>query len=142
MKTLLPTSITTIEQAKVFLTDLANNCEAYHPEDRALDCISHIATAEECFQCDKLMNDIYNLEGNNSAQDMIFDPCQFLLEIDPDYKRLLIDGGEEVSITDFLRDNAAPDVEPLSDEEIAAVNNMKRGDILYFGMSSKVTRTV
>lgn len=85
MKTLLPAKIETVEQAKQFLSDLHSNNETFHPEDDATQLVGDPFNQQEGTQLNKLMSDIYNLEGNNSAQDMIFDPCQFLLELDPDY---------------------------------------------------------
>ena len=85
MKTPLPESITTIAQAKEFLTNLYNNGETYHPEDDATDLVGSLFTQKEGEQLNKLMSEIYALEGNESAQSMVFDPCQFLLELDPDY---------------------------------------------------------
>jgi hypothetical protein len=88
MKTVLPVSIQTIEQAKVFLTDLYNNGESYHPEDDAHDCMPlSVATAAECDQLNKLMEEIYDLPGNDGSHgnDMAFCPCGFLLSLDPDY---------------------------------------------------------
>lgn len=82
MKTKLPKVINTISQAKRFLTELYKNEESYHPEDDANDIVGDLFTKEEADQLNKLMNDIYNLPGNNSAQDMAFDPCQWLLDID------------------------------------------------------------
>lgn len=87
MKTVLPSSIETIEQAKAYLTDLYNNGESYHPEDGAENVswnlhANDIPTETECIFMDKLMNDIYRI-----AKGTDFDPCEFLLELDPDYKR-------------------------------------------------------
>lgn len=74
MKTILPAEIKNVAEAMLFLTALNNNGESYHPEDRAEDCIDHLATKEECDECNKLMNDIYSLPD--------FDPCEFLLDLD------------------------------------------------------------
>lgn len=87
MKTQLPKEIKTIQQAEKFLTELYNNGEIYHPEDDANDCLEGIATKEECDQLNKLMNDIYNFKGNENAQSMIFDPCEFILNLDPEYRK-------------------------------------------------------
>jgi len=81
MKTKLPAAIKTVKEAKVFLWDLHSNGEAYHPEDNAKDCLENI-TDEEGEQLNRLMNEIYLLEGNEHYQSMVFDPCQFLLDID------------------------------------------------------------
>lgn len=80
LKTILPASITTIKEAKQLLTDLYNNGEAYHPEDSAADCLEDI-TPEQAIQLDKLMDDIYNLPGNDNRLNMIFDPCKELLDL-------------------------------------------------------------
>lgn len=80
LKTQLPAEIKTIDEAKKLLTDLFNNDEAYHCEDPAAECLEN-ATSVEAKQLDKLMSDIYNLDGNNNVADMAFDPCGFLLDL-------------------------------------------------------------
>lgn len=83
LKTVLPEAITTIAEAQKLLTDLYNNGESYHPEDRAADCLeSQGITSEHATQLDKLMDDIYKLPGNDSHINMAFDPCEYLLNID------------------------------------------------------------
>lgn len=86
MITKLPESINTIEEAKTFLTELYKNGEEYHPEDNAKDCLENI-TDEEGDRLNKLMNEIYLLPGNDDMQNMAFDPCGFILELDPEYKK-------------------------------------------------------
>lgn len=82
IKTKLPEAITTVEEAKQLLTDLHNNLESYHPEDDASDCIGHLATEDECNLLNKLMDDIYALNGtDNPHLCPVFDPCDFLLNI-------------------------------------------------------------
>lgn len=84
MKTTLPQAIETIEQAKAFLTDLYNNNEIYHPEDDAHDIVWETVnpTEQEREQLNKLMEDIYNLDGNNGNHyKPKFDPCDFLLTL-------------------------------------------------------------
>lgn len=91
MKTKLPDAITSIEEAKAFLTDLYNNGESYHPEDNAHDVdwnVPHNVTVPDFAECEhlnKLMDDIYKLPGNDNIESMAFDPCEFLLHLDPDY---------------------------------------------------------
>ena len=81
LKTVLPASINTISEAKKLLRDLYNNREAYHPEDDAVYCLQGTATKEQGELLNKLMVDIYNLEGNNGNHaNPIFDPCKFLLQ--------------------------------------------------------------
>lgn len=84
MKTILPENIKLIQDAEKFLTDLHNNGESYHPEDNAEDCLENI-TEDEAKHLNRLMNEIYLLPGNEHYQNMVFDPCQFILELDPDY---------------------------------------------------------
>ncbi len=75
MKTFLPEQITTEQQAREFLSELASNNEDFHPEDDAhtiLWNVSPAPTFDEREKLNKLMQDIYtNLPG--------FDPCEFLL---------------------------------------------------------------
>lgn len=90
MKTKLPEQITTVEEAKAFLTELHKNGESYHPEDDANDIVSgigthpglHLFNQEEGDKLNKLMNDIYDIPGNQDIHKMVFDPCGFLLDLD------------------------------------------------------------
>lgn len=85
MKTTLPEKISTIEEARAFLKELHKNVEHYHPEDDAHDIVNYLDyTVEECDQLNKLMQDIYALPGNDSPQNMAFDPCVYLLFLDVD----------------------------------------------------------
>lgn len=85
MKTKLPESITTVEQAKEFLTELHRNGEQFHPEDDAHDIHWNSGikpTEAQRDRLNKLMADIYRLPGNDmSPQNMVFDPCGFLLKL-------------------------------------------------------------
>jgi len=88
MKTILPLSIDTIEAAKKFLTDLVNNNEAFHPEDDAHEIVWELPkdqqpTVLERNRLNKLMEDIYNLKGNDGRHDnsIAFCPCGFIIDI-------------------------------------------------------------
>lgn len=83
MKTKLPEAITTVEEAKAFITDLFNNGEGYHPEDDAFDVIwtSSNPTIVEKMQLNKLMADIYDLPGNEDYRNMVFDPCGLFCDL-------------------------------------------------------------
>lgn len=83
MKTKLPDSITSIEGAKEFLAEMYKNGETFHPEDDANDIIwlCEEPTQVECDQLNKLMDDIYNLPGNEHLETMVFDPCEFILSL-------------------------------------------------------------
>jgi len=91
MKTILPASITTIDQAKQLLTNLHTNGEAFHPEDDATgivwtDCKS--PTPQECVQLNKLIKDIYDLPENKGTYPKLsFDPCIFLLSLSGDNEK-------------------------------------------------------
>jgi hypothetical protein len=87
MKTNLPDAINSIEEAKLYLSELLKNHEAYHPEDDAHEIVwGHggvFPTKEECDKLNKLMGDIYNLEGNKDKYpDLAFDPCEYLHQQD------------------------------------------------------------
>lgn len=89
MKTHLPQSINSIEEAKSFLAALRSNNEQFHPEDDAheiewltIEDENKHPTVSECDQLNKLMQDIYNLPGNDDAQNMAFDPCGYLIDLD------------------------------------------------------------
>lgn len=85
MKTMIPASITTLEDAKKFLTDLHNNNETYHPEDDALYVhfisipVSERPTIDECNKLNALMNSISCLQETKTGS---FDPCQFLIDLE------------------------------------------------------------
>lgn len=83
MKTTLPKEINSVEQAKTFLTELVKNDEQFHPEDDATDLVGDAFTKEEGEQLNKLMRDIYNLDGNNGNHATPkFDPCEFILSLE------------------------------------------------------------
>ncbi len=85
MKTNLPNGIGTIDQAKAFLTELHRNGESFHPEDDATDILwtCDEPTLAEQESLNALMHDIYHLPGNDGSHvNMVFDPCEFLLELD------------------------------------------------------------
>ncbi len=100
MKTKLPVAITTVDEAKAFLSELYKNDESYHPEDDANDIEwdgDNPPTKQECDQMNKLMDDIYSLKGQEGNLAKVFCPCEFLLMQDPDYvkeleKRVIEDG--------------------------------------------------
>lgn len=80
LKTRLPPSITTVEEACAWLRDLFANEETWHCEDNPADCFEHLS--EECTShMGRLMAEIYNLPGNRSGRDMLFDPCAFILAL-------------------------------------------------------------
>jgi hypothetical protein len=78
MKTVLPTSITTVEEAKAFLTDLYDNGEMFHPEDNAHDVVWQTCTPtyKEKEQLNKLMYEVFCLA--EMSDDVCFDPWRFL----------------------------------------------------------------
>lgn len=85
LKIQLPETIQSAEQARQFLDLLCTNNLTYHPEDSAHDVDWHLPTEElptheECEQLDKLMADIYNMEGNNGNHATPkFCPCEYIL---------------------------------------------------------------
>lgn len=82
MKTTLPPDIMTIIEAKKFLTELYNNGESFHPQDDAtlIDWDCEPPTKEEADQLNILMYDIYQIGVS------LFDPCEYLLLLDPEYR--------------------------------------------------------
>jgi hypothetical protein len=80
MKTKLPNSISTVEEAKVFLAELVENNEEYHPEDDATKVYFDYLpkedrpTQNECLLLNRLMDDIYKLTEP-------FDPCEYILQL-------------------------------------------------------------
>lgn len=102
MKTKLPESITTVEEAKAYLRELYKNDEAYHCEDRARDCFrtsnqseysteACVVTDEQAIHMDMLMEQIYTLPGNDGrhVEPMVFDPCGFILGLEHEGKEFL-----------------------------------------------------
>lgn len=85
MKTTLPESIATVDEAKAFITELYNNAELYHPEEDANEVgdflpisggrqiFKRLFTPEEATKLNGLFNQIDNLQG--------FCPCSFSLSI-------------------------------------------------------------
>ncbi len=82
MKTTLPPSIKTIEEAQAFLTQMEANGESYHPEDDAHEIIGQngkeLFTSAEAETLNALMDEISELKG--------FDACEFILNLDEDYR--------------------------------------------------------
>lgn len=81
MKTILPESINSVQEAKDFLAELFSNREGYHPEDDALFTIfmlpdEQVPTFEERHKLNKLMNDIYALDETG----VDFDPCGYIID--------------------------------------------------------------
>ena len=85
MKTNLPYSINTIEEAKAFLFDLHQNGESYHPEDDAFDIINAeqlpLFTIEEAEQLNNLFGEIANLSRGD--HETLFDASEYLMSLDP-----------------------------------------------------------
>jgi hypothetical protein len=71
IKTTLPDSINSIEDAKKYLTDLYNNGEDYHCDDSAGDCLQGISE-QDANHMDYLMNEVHKY---------LADPCMFLLDL-------------------------------------------------------------
>lgn len=90
MKTTIPESITSLPQAKIFLASLYFNGESYHPEDDAGDISfsgNLFLSSEQAAQLNLLMSQIYDLCGDlKNGEYEFFDPCEFLLSLDPQYK--------------------------------------------------------
>lgn len=77
MKTILPQSIHTVDDAQQFLKSLFDNDESYHPEDDAFDIIwkcEQPPNHDEKLKMNQLMNEIYELKDS-------FDPCDYLCEL-------------------------------------------------------------
>lgn len=93
MKTIIPANINTLDEAKSFLTNLHINGEAYHPEDSAETVENNdgrLFTDEESVKLNILMDQIYNLDGNNGDhRNPKFDPCCFILDLtDPTWDKI------------------------------------------------------
>lgn len=92
MKTTLPNKITTLEEAKAFLTDLFNNGESYDPMEDAHDInwANCEPTDEEKDQLNELISDIYDLPPLDNGKS--FDAAKFwwdlVVEANPMLNRL------------------------------------------------------
>lgn len=75
IKTTLPEHITTLEEAKAYLTDLYKNDEIYHPDDDAADCFPGIHE-QDAHHMDHLMEDVCK-----SFQESGEDVYLFILEL-------------------------------------------------------------
>jgi len=76
IKTTLPEGITTLEQAKTYLTELYNNGELYNPDDSAADCLKGIHE-QDAHHMDFLMNECCKIFRGNDL-----DIHLFLLNLD------------------------------------------------------------
>lgn len=88
LKTRLPEAIKTQEQAEAFLKELSDNKEVFHPEDDATDIEFDgiVVTQRQRLQLNKLMNDIYNIDGNNGDHaNPKFDPCEFIIKLNGNF---------------------------------------------------------
>lgn len=75
IKTTLPEHITSLEEAKSYLTDLYNNGESYHPDDPAADCFPGIHE-QDAHHMDFLMRDIFKIFSDHGM-----DVYMFILEL-------------------------------------------------------------
>lgn len=78
----LPSKIETVCQAQAFLNLLFVNDLMYHCEDDATDCLKGLVSQAAANQINKLISDIYDLPGNDSPQNMAFDPCSYCLKLE------------------------------------------------------------
>jgi len=73
LKTKLPDTIRTIEQAKSYLTELHKNGESYHPDESAFEIVWQFEgdpPRHQLLSLDRLMDQIHKIEG--------FNACDFL----------------------------------------------------------------
>jgi hypothetical protein len=77
MRPQFTTPITTLEEARAFLTYLHEQGMTYHPEDSAGDCIAHLVTPEEAQAIDDRMDEVHQ---QNWPDDQC--PCSHILALD------------------------------------------------------------
>ena len=147
MKTILPAAITTVEEAKAFLTELHKNGEAFHPEDDARHLSGNLFTEEEGGKLNKLMDNIYNLPGNDGRHDKLaFCPCEYLQFYEwtctdqdtEQYFRMI----KENEIYEFKEDRWDPETEKMetytSEMNINDYTEKEKKEALHsFGYSNK-----
>jgi hypothetical protein len=85
------TPITSLAEARDFLTYLHEQGMSYHPEDSATECIEHLVSHEEAQEIDRRMDETYQQPWPKDEC-----PCSYLLNLDPDYRaRMEQDATEE-----------------------------------------------
>ena len=71
IKTTLPERITSLEEAKKYLTALYNNGESYHPDDDAADCLQGISK-KDAKNMDSLMDQVCEIFKDNKEDVYLF----------------------------------------------------------------------
>lgn len=128
MQTNLDRQITSKEDAKVYLCELATNNEAYHPDDSADTIIWErglAPDANECIKMDTLMD---------ACRDFL-DPCEELLAL-AHMNEVYVKDGIEISGYDayFIEDVNANGIDIHE-----YLNTSEVGD-RFFGMSNELER--
>ena len=81
MRPQFTTPITSLAEARDFLTYLHEQGLSYHPEDQASDCIGHLVTAQEAEEIEARMEEVY-IQAWPEGED----PCSHILNLDPEYR--------------------------------------------------------
>lgn len=141
MKTTLPLEITSIAEARAFLSALNANGEAYHPDDNAHSIYWNMPVSQqpvyaEADRLNKLMADIFKLEG--------FDPYQYLLDCDFEIEIDAHQGTtERMSLSAFIAANEVHELEftPADYDKVRELDYNDETELMYdLGQGVKVTR--
>jgi len=81
MRPQFTTQITSLEEAREFLTYLCEQGLSYHPDDQASDCIGHLVTPQEAEEIEARMEEVHDQAWPEGE-----DPCSHILDHDPEYK--------------------------------------------------------
>lgn len=93
MRPQFTTPITSLAEARDFLTYLHEQGLSYHPDDQASDCIGHLVTAQEAEEIEARMEEVY-IQAWPEGED----PCSHILNLDPEYRaRQQEEAAEEAS---------------------------------------------
>jgi len=149
MKTILPESITTVEEAKAYLDQLCLNSEAYHCDDPARDCFdADECTDAEAEKMDELMQQIFVLIGNpdHTNVPMLFDPYAHILNYEHRDKKFMWKdhSGKEGAISDISFSNLNPaDEDDTNDDNQTIYEWAKEAEIghEWTGYNETYTRT-
>jgi hypothetical protein len=81
MRPQFTTQITSLEEAREFLTYLHEQGLSYHPDDQASDCIGHLVTPQEAEEIEARMEEVHDQAWPEGE-----DPCSHILNLDPEYR--------------------------------------------------------
>ncbi len=123
LKTKLPESIKSVDEAKAFLRELHANGEHYHPEDDAhqINWDTCTPTETEKDKLNKLRSDIYTGLNGGDHRCPVFCPCGYLTELDHADEKYFVkdksgrDGHYEATYSDLVNDEELKEDDEFQD---------------------------